>query len=167
MRRGRRIWDEQMKIEHKGYEIAYNEGTNEWIIFEHGEKIKIVLSLTKAKEWIDRQQTKKFNRIPVYYDGGYRSADREMFHKGEITSFLEKERWGGGITCWINLGEKKDRYKVSTNSLYAVTPENEKLIEEIHRIRDQQKALKVQEEILEKKLQKVKVPTPEETKEVE
>lgn len=165
MRRGSRSGSVLEGVEYKGYKISYVETTNDWQVSQGGEKVKQVVSLAKGKEWIDRQEKKEFERISCYYDGGYRSSNRDRMEKAEITSFVEQERWGHGVTCWITSGDKKDRYKVSSSQLYASTTKNQLLINEIHAIRDQKKMLNDKEDALVKQLEKVSVPA--DLKEVE
>ena len=116
---------EELKFEYKGVKIEYHEYRNNWSV-SIGDSIlaKDVVSLSAAREVADKHSKKErtFKEVEAWKEmSGW---DSRGWTKVRVTSKSEGEN-----NYWIFVNGKRSKEEART--LFAITPENEKLINEI------------------------------------
>jgi hypothetical protein len=122
--------DNQLTTTYGGIEIRYVERNNTWVFTLRGKE-RNRMSLKDAKDAIDAPAPKgkvPFTRTPAFF---YRNYGHDL-PRVDVTSIADTPGWCGSNQqyYWIMDASKK-REKVSSISLYAGTPENEALVNQI------------------------------------
>ena len=136
---------EELKIEYKGAEIEYSEYLNVWVVKVGADRVNDkCVSLSAAKEVVDKyfRKERMFKELEAWRKP---SGWNGNFVRVKVTSKSENE------DCyWISRNGR--RSKESTNTLVAVTAENELLINEIIEIEKKIKKLQGEKESKDKQL---------------
>ena len=142
---------ETVVVKYAGVEITYNEDTNRWN-FELRGRERNAESLAAAKKAIDAPEPMKkasFERIKVYMFERWK-ADGTGVESVEVTSVADSRY---GTEVWIvNAGRRE---KVRADAVYVATPENEALINEWKRAREEEKAASRREDGLVRRMKTV------------
>lgn len=144
---------EAIKVSYNGVEITYSEGENQWL-FELRGRSRKAESLQKAKEAIDKPVRQKadteFKRCKAWF---HRWGE---WKKVDVTSFAgmgySRGEW------WIMAEGNRSK----ESALYADTPENAAIIEEIKKTDAEIRRLHKLNETLNTKLTRLQPPAPEE-----
>jgi hypothetical protein len=110
-----------MQKTYKNETISFDEMSEEWTCGEIRDK-----SLKAVMLGIDKAVKSGFTRCQAYYS----SYGGNKIYLAEVTS-LTRDRTFAYITYERHDQRSKERLKASTQWLYAVTPENEVLVEQI------------------------------------
>jgi hypothetical protein len=131
-------------------EITYNEYRNQWE-FELRGRSRSCDSLMAAKSAIDaptpQSKKKPFARFSAYMEDRWEHGFRPV----EVTSVAGKSSYRDSYKVWI-VDSKGNRAKVSTDSIYAITPDNDAKIAKINRLKAEAKTLNEQEGAVRKSL---------------
>ena len=130
-------------LKYRGYNLTFNEFSNEWQADDKGEEIYGNEDIKKVKAYIDKLSKGDFDPIEVYYQGRWR--DSGEYTKVTVTSIDEEDN------AWIRK-EDNSREKINRKSLYLITPENDKLIMQIKDLKKQIETLDDHKDKAEKKL---------------
>lgn len=126
---------------YRDVEIVLLEDENKWRFTANGRE-RSAPSLPKAREYIDNaldevksKKAKVWEPFEAYHKSGYST---DSFEKVTVTSEAESDRYSNRRQYWINNKNKdhrghkeKGRSKVSATELYAITPDNDKLIAQL------------------------------------
>lgn len=132
-----------MKEEYKGYEIELDEYANPmcFSITQSLTRLKNKMPTpTSCREWIDKQEKRKFKRIPILRINQNECASKNKTARlisGEATSLV------GVDECWVVFD--KDRNKRLCDSVIIFTQENKKIMENIVALKN--KIVEMEEEI--------------------
>jgi hypothetical protein len=125
--------NEQIKVIHEGVEITYIEGPNEWE-FQLRGRLRRVLSLSKAKEAIDKEPVpnrEPFKRIDVLTLGCGK------WSVATVTSYAGLGAWSQSHQWWVTIKEKgssSKRERCDHDDLYLDNEGNHKCILAMERI---------------------------------
>lgn len=147
---------DEIKVEHRGVEITYDEYADVWK-FELRGRERSAKSLKNAKETIDKPEPKSkkpFTPVKAYYIQSHSTSVKAV----EITSLAEES---GRPKAWTK-DKHGSREKVSLSDLYEVSAHNQELI---GALRDEDKTLeeaRSRQVAMRKKLKNIEVEVPEE-----
>lgn len=135
--------------------IEYEEDANRWNCVLNEEHIRAE-SLAKLKEKIDRRLSPKAKarKVPCFYTAGYSDRLRE----GSATSltddayFVRVSPTTSEMKRPGSYGGTRQREQVNKNVVYAHSPTNVKLVEQITALSNEQAALNKKERTLREKL---------------
>ena len=124
-------------------EVRYDEASDNWFAELDDEPLRAE-TLTKLKEKIDRRLSPKAKarRIPAFF----------AEYSGPPVPCVATSLTDRGAYIRISFGKKNERKQVSFNYVYADTPENRKLIEEIIALHEQENSIYQQQQALKQKL---------------
>ena len=112
--------DLEMEREYSGYLIKWNDFYAHFTIVKDGIEIKQSVGTLKAcKEWIDKKNKQRFERIPILHKFRY-SSERTL---GEATSIVDNEY------VWVVSG--KERSKEQISNMWLDTPKNRQALIDI------------------------------------
>lgn len=135
-----------MQKEYKGRSISFDEKKEHWFFSNNGDEITST-SLSKLKAFIDKTDSKAFERIPVlveeYTTGDLRGA--------EITSITPD----GNKVFFVRKGQKHAESTWGNDSFFVDSPENRAIASEIAKTLKEESDLADKREKLAKKLKKV------------
>lgn len=122
---------DQIIHEYHGEKISFDESKEEWKVVFDG-KAQYHKSLQVIKNYIDRRNKKKFDRIPVFIQKGRYYGENEGYVKATITSV--------GVDGTIFIVREGRKSAEHCGMAYVRNAKNEKLIEEIttlHKAKEQ------------------------------
>lgn len=129
--------DIEMKTEHAGFVIKWNDYSKFTIYKDNEELKKNVPTLEDCQQWIINQSKKKFKRVEVLYN--FTWGDDKM-EPGIATSIIE------GDSVWVVSPTSKTRKKAYFCNVWLDTPENREILAKIKEMNAQIK--KLSDEIL-------------------
>lgn len=148
---------EQPTVTYEGISIAYIERSDEWE-FELRGRTRRAPSLSKAKELINKEPAEKrvkpWEPFQCYQWERYGS---EGVTKSTVTSCAGRARYSNGIEWWVKTSKGK-REKVSTDQLFAITPDNDKRIAEWKELDAQIDELQAKQAKLRASLKQIETP---------
>ena len=137
----------EIKLEYKGFEIRYEESSNEWVVFASFSRVGRYESLIKARDAADRR-IKEASKIEPFNGFVSRGRYDGTYKKVKITSINEKGE------AWITDGKGRSKHG---EEIYKDTPENEAAIEKIHALNKEISKLEAERSNLKYGLEKVDV----------
>lgn len=113
---------EQITHKYHGQTITFDEKKEDWkvVMDNHEQHHK---SLQVVKNYIDRRNKKKFNRIPVFINKGYSYYDSEGYDKAVITSI--------GVDETVFVVREGEKHASHCRTAFVRNAKNEKLIKKI------------------------------------
>jgi len=144
-----------IKTTYKGIAVSYDEQGNRWEFTLRG-KDRYATTLKLAKEAIDKpppEDKRPFTPIEVYVSESYGPS----YRRAVVTSLAPSKYSYGRYEAWVTYkpdshrGSKRE--KVALDKLYAVNPENDKIIQLITKNFKDQETLSDMEGKLKKKMQ--------------
>jgi len=142
----------EAKITYKGTEIVYSEKNDRWEFTRDGME-RFGTTLTEAKKKIDDQDKKK-NNFPIAVFASEEHRGRLV--RARVTSINE---YGSKYrNCRVVEEGDNSSSLWSSDNLFAVTPENTKIVDEYNQIRGQIKALDEKADAIKKRLVPAVIP---------
>jgi len=140
----------EIKSEHAGIEITYNESTDRWV-FELRGREKSAESLRLAREAIDKPEPK--DKKPFTRIEAFKKDYQRGFTKVTVTSIAESGY--GGRNVWIL--QNKNRSKESAFTIFPVNEHNVNLIRQWESLSVEIKALESKRAEIERNLKPIEV----------